>query len=85
MIQAFGLTIPGLVMQTHGAGLAARAGVVAAPIHQVSPGRGSNPLIVVFAVAVGGLGSIAGSVLTGFGLGLVERLTKNFQPRPRPS
>src|SRR3546814_7341616 len=64
-----------------GVGLAAFAGVLAAPIYQVSPLMGSNLIIVVFAVVViGGMGSIMGSILTGFGLGLIEGLTKVFYP-----
>jgi len=64
-----------------GVGLAALAGVMAAPIYQVSPQMGANLIIVVFAVVViGGMGSIAGAILTGFGLGVVEGLTKVFYP-----
>jgi branched-chain amino acid transport system permease protein len=64
-----------------GAALAAFAGVLAAPIYQVAPLMGTNLIIVVFAVVViGGMGSILGAVLTGFGLGLVEGLTKVFYP-----
>ena len=63
--------------------LAAFAGVMAAPIYQVSPQMGADLIIVVFAVVViGGMGSILGSVLTGFALGLIEGLTKVFYPRP---
>ena len=68
---------------TYGAGvaLAAFAGVLAAPIYSVNPQMGSNLIIIVFAVVViGGMGSILGSVLTGFGLGVVEGLTKVFYP-----
>jgi branched-chain amino acid transport system permease protein len=62
-------------------GLAALAGVMAAPIYQVSPQMGANLIIVVFAVVViGGMGSILGAILTGFGLGVVEGLTKVFYP-----
>jgi branched-chain amino acid transport system permease protein len=62
-------------------GLAALAGVMAAPIYQVSPLMGENLIIVVFAVVViGGMGSIMGSIITGFGLGLIEGLTKVFYP-----
>jgi branched-chain amino acid transport system permease protein len=64
-----------------GVGLAALAGVMAAPIYQVSPPMGANLIIVVFAVVViGGMGSILGAILTGFGLGIVEGLTKVFYP-----
>ena len=64
-----------------GAGLAAFAGVLAAPIYQVSPLMGSNIIIVVFAVVVvGGMGSIMGAIVTGFSLGLIEGLTKVFYP-----
>ena len=63
--------------------LAALAGVMAAPIYQVSPLMGSNIIIVVFAVVViGGMGSILGAIVSGFGLGLIEGLTKVFYPRP---
>jgi branched-chain amino acid transport system permease protein len=64
-----------------GVGLAALAGVLAAPIYSVNPIMGSNLIIVVFAVVViGGMGSIMGSILTGFGLGIIEGLTKVFYP-----
>jgi len=64
-----------------GVGLAALAGVMAAPIYQVSPQMGADMIIIVFAVVViGGMGSIMGSILTGFGLGLIEGLTKVFYP-----
>jgi branched-chain amino acid transport system permease protein len=64
-----------------GVGLAALAGVMAAPIYQVSPQMGANLIIVVFAVVViGGMGSILGAILSGFGLGVVEGLTKVFYP-----
>ena len=64
-----------------GVGLAALAGVMAAPIYQVNPQMGANLIIVVFAVVViGGMGSILGAILTGFGLGVVEGLTKVFYP-----
>jgi len=72
-----------MVMLTYGfgVGLAALAGVMAAPIYQVSPQMGSDLIIVVFAVVViGGMGSILGSIVTGFGLGLIEGLTKVFYP-----
>jgi branched-chain amino acid transport system permease protein len=72
-----------MVMLTYGAGaaLAAMAGVLAAPIIQVTPLMGSNLIIVVFAVVViGGMGSILGSVVTGLGLGVVEGMTRVFYP-----
>ena len=75
--------MPLLITVTYGfgAGLAGLAGVLAAPIYSVSPLMGTNIIITVFAVVViGGMGSILGSVLTGFGLGLVEGLTKVFYP-----
>ena len=78
LVQAFGVNVPLMVMLTYGAG-AALAGVLAAPIVQVTPHMGSNLIIVVFAVVViGGMGSILGSVVTGLGLGLVEGLTRVF-------
>lgn len=83
LVQAFGINVPMMVMLTYGAGaaLAALAGVLAAPIIQVSPLMGSNLIIVVFAVVViGGMGSIMGSILTGLGLGVVEGLTRVFYP-----
>jgi branched-chain amino acid transport system permease protein len=83
MVQAFGIDVPRMVMLTYafGAGLAAFAGVLAAPIYQVSPLMGADIIIVVFAVVViGGMGSILGSIVTGFLLGLVEGLTKVFYP-----
>lgn len=83
LVQAFGINVPLMVMLTYGAGaaLAALAGVLAAPIIQVSPTMGSNLIIVVFAVVViGGMGSIMGSILTGLGLGVVEGLTRVFYP-----
>jgi branched-chain amino acid transport system permease protein len=83
LVQAFGVNVPMMVMLTYGAGagLAALAGVLAAPIIQVSPLMGSNLIIVVFAVVViGGMGSILGSVLTGLGLGLIEGMTRVFYP-----
>ena len=83
LVRAFGIDVPRLVTLTYGAGvaLAALAGVMAAPVFQVSPLMGSHLIIVVFAVVViGGMGSILGSVVTGFGLGLVEGLTKVFYP-----
>jgi branched-chain amino acid transport system permease protein len=83
LVQAFGINVPVMVMLTYaaGAGLAALAGVLAAPIIQVTPLMGSNLIIVVFAVVViGGMGSILGSILTGIALGLIEGLTKVFYP-----
>ncbi len=83
LVQAFGINVPRMVTLTYGFGvaLAGLAGVLAAPIYQVSPLMGSNLIIVVFAVVViGGMGSILGAVLTGYGLGLLEGLTKVFYP-----
>ncbi len=83
LVQAFGVNVPMMVMLTYGAGagLAALAGVLAAPIIQITPLMGSNLIIVVFAVVViGGMGSILGSILTGVALGLIEGLTKVFYP-----
>lgn len=83
LVQAFGINVPVMVMLTYGAGagLAALAGVLAAPVIQITPLMGSNLIIVVFAVVViGGMGSILGSILTGLALGLVEGLTKVFYP-----
>ncbi len=83
LLQTFGVNVPLMVMCTYGAGaaLAGLAGVLAAPIIQVSPLMGSNLVIVVFAVVViGGMGSILGSVITGLSLGLVEGLTRVFYP-----
>jgi branched-chain amino acid transport system permease protein len=83
LVQAFGVNVPRMITLTYGAGvaLAALAGVLAAPIYSVNPQMGTNLIIVVFAVVViGGMGSILGSVLTGFGLGVVEGLTKVFYP-----
>ncbi|WP_353213318.1 branched-chain amino acid ABC transporter permease [Rhodovarius sp.] len=83
LVQAFGINVPRMMTLTYGAGvaLAAFAGVLAAPIYSVNPQMGSNLIIIVFAVVViGGMGSILGSVLTGFGLGVIEGLTKVFYP-----
>ena len=83
LVQAFGVNVPLMVMLTYGAGagLAAMAGVLAAPVIQLTPLMGSNLIIVVFAVVViGGMGSIMGSIITGVVLGLVEGLTKVFYP-----
>ncbi len=83
LVQAIGVNVPRMITLTYGAGvaLAALAGVLAAPIYSVNPQMGTNLIIVVFAVVViGGMGSILGSVLTGFGLGIIEGLTKVFYP-----
>ena len=83
LVQAFGINVPRMITLTYGFGvaLAALAGVMAAPIYQVSPQMGADLIIVVFAVVViGGMGSIMGAIVTGFGLGLVEGLTKVFYP-----
>lgn len=83
LVQAFGINVPRMITLTYGFGvaLAALAGVMAAPIYQVSPQMGGDLIIVVFAVVViGGMGSIMGSIVTGFGLGLIEGLTKVFYP-----
>ncbi|HWI37438.1 MAG TPA: branched-chain amino acid ABC transporter permease, partial [Burkholderiales bacterium] len=83
LVQAFGINVPRMITLTYGAGvgLAALAGVMAGPIYQVSPQMGADLIIVVFAVVViGGMGSIMGSILTGFGLGVIEGLTKVFYP-----
>jgi branched-chain amino acid transport system permease protein len=83
LVQAFGVNVPVMVMLTYGAGaaLAAMAGVLAAPIIQVTPLMGQNLIIVVFAVVViGGMGSIIGSVVTGLALGVIEGLTRVFYP-----
>jgi branched-chain amino acid transport system permease protein len=82
-VRAFGVNVPRMITLTYGFGvaLAAFAGVMAAPIYNVSPNMGSELIIVVFAVVViGGMGSILGAILTGFGLGVVEGLTKVFFP-----
>jgi branched-chain amino acid transport system permease protein len=83
LVQAFGINVPRMITLTYGfgVGLAALAGVMAAPIYQVNPLMGADMIIVVFAVVViGGMGSIMGSIVTGFGLGIVEGLTKVFYP-----
>jgi branched-chain amino acid transport system permease protein len=83
LVQAFGVNVPVMVMLTYatGAGLAALAGVLAAPVIQITPLMGSNLIITVFAVVViGGMGSIMGSIVTGLALGLIEGLTKVFYP-----
>lgn len=84
MVEAFGINVPLMVTLTYGFGvaLAAFAGVLAAPVIQVSPLMGSNLIITVFAVVViGGMGSIMGSILTGLGLGIIEGLTRVFYPQ----
>jgi branched-chain amino acid transport system permease protein len=83
MVRAFGINVPRMITLTYGfgVGLAAFAGVMAAPIYNVSPQMGSDLIIVVFAVVViGGMGSIMGAIVTGFVLGIVEGLTKVFFP-----
>jgi branched-chain amino acid transport system permease protein len=83
LVQAFGVNVPLLLTLTYGLGaaLAALAGVLAAPIYQVSPLMGSNLIIIVFAVVVvGGMGSILGAIVTGYMLGVLEGLTKVFYP-----
>jgi branched-chain amino acid transport system permease protein len=83
LVQAFGVNVPLLLTLTYGigAGLAGLAGIMAAPVYQVSPLMGSNLIIVVFAVVVvGGMGSILGAIITGYVLGLAEGLTKVFYP-----
>jgi branched-chain amino acid transport system permease protein len=83
LVRAFGINVPRMITLTYGfgVGLAALAGVLAAPIYNVSPQMGSDLIIVVFAVVViGGMGSIMGAILTGFGLGIAEGLTKVFFP-----
>jgi branched-chain amino acid transport system permease protein len=83
LVQAFGVNVPRMVTLTYGFGvaLAGVTGVLAAPIYQVNPLMGADLIIVVFAVVViGGLGSIMGSIVTGFALGVVEGLTKVFYP-----
>lgn len=83
LVQAFGINVPRMITLTYGfgVGLAALAGVLAAPAYNVSPLMGSNLIIIVFAVVViGGMGSIMGAIVTGFALGIVEGLTKVFYP-----
>jgi branched-chain amino acid transport system permease protein len=83
LVQAFGVNVPRLITLTYGGGiaLAAFAGVLAAPIYSVNPNMGSNFINTVFAVVViGGMGSIMGSILTGFGLGVIEGMVKVFYP-----
>jgi branched-chain amino acid transport system permease protein len=83
LVQAFGINVPRMITLTYGFGvaLAGFAGVMAAPIYQVNPLMGADLIIVVFAVVViGGMGSILGAIITGFGLGVIEGLTKVFYP-----
>jgi branched-chain amino acid transport system permease protein len=83
LVQAFGINVPRMITLTYGlgVGLAALAGVLSAPINQVRPLMGADLIIVVFAVVViGGMGSIMGSIITGFMLGVIEGLTKYFYP-----
>jgi branched-chain amino acid transport system permease protein len=83
LVRAFGINVPRMITLTYGfgVGLAALAGVMAAPIYNVSPLMGSDLIIVVFAVVViGGMGSIMGAIVTGFALGVIEGLTKVFFP-----
>ncbi len=83
LVRAFGINVPRMITLTYGFGvaLAGLAGVLAAPIYQVNPMMGADLIIVVFAVVViGGMGSIAGSIITGFALGVVEGFTKVFYP-----
>jgi branched-chain amino acid transport system permease protein len=84
LVQAFGVDVPRLITLTYGGGaaLAAFAGVLAAPIYSVNPNMGDNFINTVFAVVIiGGTGSILGSIVTGFGLGVIEGLTKVFYPQ----
>jgi branched-chain amino acid transport system permease protein len=83
MVETFGINVPKMISLTYafGAGLAAFAGVLAAPIYSVNPNMGVDTIAVIFAVVViGGMGSILGAVLTGFGLGILEAMTKVFYP-----
>jgi len=83
LVEAFGVNVPLMITLTYGFGvaLAAFAGVLAAPVIQISPLMGQNLIIVVFAVVViGGMGSILGAILTGLGLGVIEGFTKVFYP-----
>jgi branched-chain amino acid transport system permease protein len=83
LVRAFGINVPRMITLTYGFGvaLAAFAGVMAAPIYNVSPQMGAELIIVVFAgVVIGGMGSILGASVTGFGLGVIEGLTKVFFP-----
>jgi branched-chain amino acid transport system permease protein len=83
LVQAFGVNVPRVITLTYGGGvaLAAFAGVLAAPIYSVNPNMGDNFINTVFAVVViGGMGSILGAIISGFGLGVIEGLTKVFYP-----
>jgi branched-chain amino acid transport system permease protein len=83
LVRAFGINVPRLVAMTYGfaGALAGFAGVLAAPILQVSPGMGSNIIVILFAVVViGGIGSIGGTILTGLGVGVIEAFTKAIYP-----
>ena len=83
LVRAFGINVPLMITLTYGfgVGLAGLAGVMAAPIYNISPQMGADLIIVVFAVVViGGMGSIMGAIVTGFSLGIVEGLTKVFFP-----
>ena len=84
LVRAFGINVPRMITITYGAGvaLAAFAGVLAAPIYSVNPDMGDNFINTVFAIVViGGMGSIMGSIVTGFALGVIEGLTKVFYPQ----
>lgn len=84
LVRAFGVNVPRMITLTYGMGvaLAALAGVLAAPMDQVKPSMGSGLIITVFAVVViGGMGSLFGAILTGFGLGIIEALTKVYYPQ----
>ena len=83
LVGAFGINVPRMITLTYGFGaaLAGFAGVLAAPIYAVNPNMGADMIIVVFAVVViGGMGSIIGAIITGYGLGLIEGLTRVFYP-----
>ena len=84
LVQAFGVNVPRMITLTYAGGvaLAAFAGVLAAPIYSVNPNMGANVIITVFAIVViGGMGSILGSIVTGFGLGIIQGMTKVFYPQ----
>jgi branched-chain amino acid transport system permease protein len=84
LVQSFGVNVPRLIALTFGAGvaLAALAGVLAAPLYSVNPDMGAQLIDTVFAVVViGGMGSIGGAILTGFGLGIIEGFTDVFYPQ----
>ena len=84
LVRAFGVNVPRMITLTYGMGvaLAALAGVLAAPMDQVKPSMGSGLIITVFAVVViGGMGSLFGAILSGFGLGIIEALTKVYYPQ----